>query len=153
MPADADDAAPPLDAAALAARLKAARTAAGLTQRALAKKAGVSPSMVIARMESGQPNNWHPITLVRVALGLGKSWNYFGARPPPDIPPDTPGYNLCVARLAKGLTLAELSTAAGITRETLIRLEHGDQSGQVQTWQTISRALDIPLADLFQIPP
>src|SRR5689334_15573496 len=103
----ADDA-PPLDAAALADRLKQARAAASFTQRDLAKRAGVSPT-VINLMESGQPHSWQPLTLANVARALGKPWHYLGAHPPPTAPFGTSAYKLAVARLSHGLSLRQMS--------------------------------------------
>lgn len=152
MPAE-QPAAPPLTPADLAQRVRVARAVLDITQRELAQRAGVAPSSVIGPLEAARPHNWHPVTLARVALALGHPWDYLGAAPPPDIPPDSPGYRLCVARLTRAWTTQELSDASGIRKDTILHLEHGRYRGQVDTWHALARALGVTMNDLIPISP
>jgi len=52
-------------------------------------------------------------------------------------------------RSATGMTQQQLSSASGIGRVTLVRLEKGDQSPRYKTLVAISRALGRPLAELL----
>lgn len=58
--------------------------------------------------------------------------------------------NLAVIRTEKGLTQGELAKKAGVSRTIINQLETGAR--EVTTSKTmlkISRALDIPIADIF----
>jgi len=52
-------------------------------------------------------------------------------------------------RTAAGMTQEQLSSAAGIGRVTLVRLEGGEQSPRYETLAAIARALGRPMAELL----
>lgn len=143
---------PTLTAAELAARLRAEREAQGLSQLDLAARAGVSHSSVIYELEKGLPRERNPVTLARLALALGRPWDWLGAAPPETLPPG-PGQRLYAARLARGWTLDDLVAAAGVSRSTIHKLEHGQLAGSLRTWADLARALDIAVADLHRSEP
>lgn len=58
---------------------------------------------------------------------------------------------LTLCRLSRGLSQAELGSAAGIARETISRLERGG-TPQLQTAKAIAEALDYPLPLVFPDP-
>jgi transcriptional regulator with XRE-family HTH domain len=136
-----------LDPAVLAQRLRDALQESGLTQSELAAKAGVSRAAVIHELLSGTPRERNPLTLARLALALGRPWDWLGATPPAAIPPG-PGRRLYTARVAHGWTLDDLAAASGVNRGTIHNLEHGT-GGQARTWTNLARALDVSLTDLL----
>ena len=136
----------PLDAQALAQRLREAMQEQGLTQTEVAALAGVSRSKVVHELLHGVERPRNPVTLAKLALALGKPWDWLGAAPPEGIPAG-PGYRLYAARLARGWTLDELAAASGVNRHTIYNLEHG-ATGHPRTWADLARALEVPVAAL-----
>ncbi|WP_225048641.1 helix-turn-helix transcriptional regulator [Lacticaseibacillus kribbianus] len=53
------------------------------------------------------------------------------------------------ARVAHGLTQAELADLIGVTRQTIGAIEKGDYNPTIQLCRSICRALDQTLNDLF----
>ncbi len=142
-----EEAASPLTAEEIAQRLKEARAAAGLTQRALAQRAHVSASLSIHELERAEAHTRlrNAVTLARLALALNQPWDYLGAAPPPDLPPG-PGRQLCQARLARGWTIRQLDAVSGVNQAAINRMEHGTQ-GSRAAWRALATALDLPLAE------
>jgi DNA-binding XRE family transcriptional regulator len=59
------------------------------------------------------------------------------------------GERVRAMRTAAGMTQEGLSSAAGIARVTLVRLESGEQSPRYETLVAIARALGRPVAELL----
>jgi transcriptional regulator with XRE-family HTH domain len=68
---------------------------------------------------------------------------------PPD--PNLTALRIEVARLrhARGWTFDELADRSGLSRRTLIDLEHGRTTGTVTTWHALAHALDVPVHRLL----
>lgn len=55
-------------------------------------------------------------------------------------------------RTDRGLTQADLAGAVGVTRQTLIAIEHGKYSPSLEMAFQIVRVLDVPFDAAFQYP-
>ncbi|MFF0746396.1 helix-turn-helix transcriptional regulator [Streptomyces sp. NPDC004111] len=68
---------------------------------------------------------------------------------PPE--PNLAALRVEVARLrnARGWTFDELAERSGLSRRTLIDLEHGRTTGTVTTWHALAHALDVPVRQLL----
>jgi putative transcriptional regulator len=55
-------------------------------------------------------------------------------------------------RTARGVTQAELATAVGVTRQTIIAIEQGRYSPSLEMAFQIARVFGVPLDDVFQYP-
>ncbi|MFJ8955305.1 helix-turn-helix transcriptional regulator [Streptomyces sp. NPDC102381] len=68
---------------------------------------------------------------------------------PPD--PDLNALRLELARLRadRGWTYDELAGRTGLSRRTVIDLEHGRTTGTITTWHTIAHAFGVPLDQLL----
>lgn len=53
-------------------------------------------------------------------------------------------------RLARGLTLAELATMVGISRQMLSKIENAQTSASLATVSALSRGLGVPVTSLFR---
>lgn len=62
------------------------------------------------------------------------------------------GTKLRATRLAQGLTLEQLATAAGVTRGFLSKIERDTTSPSVATLVQICQALSLPVGSLFEAP-
>ncbi len=65
---------------------------------------------------------------------------------------DQVGGRLRALRLRRGLTLVDVSTATGISRSTLSRLETGQRRPTLELLLTLSHAYRVPLDDLVAAP-
>jgi transcriptional regulator with XRE-family HTH domain len=65
------------------------------------------------------------------------------------------GGRIAKLRRHRGLTQAELAEAIGVANETISRLERGVSVPSLNTLEEISRSLDVPLKDFFDLalPP
>ena len=63
---------------------------------------------------------------------------------------DPVGPNLHRLRVAAGLSLADLASAAGISKTTLHGIEQGDGNPRLRTLYALATALGVPLGDLLQ---
>lgn len=59
------------------------------------------------------------------------------------------GLNLKIARIKKGLTQEELCKLVGIGRTTLSKLEQGKIKPKMDTMEKLSKALNVPVTELF----
>ncbi|MEU5160508.1 XRE family transcriptional regulator [Streptomyces sp. NPDC020875] len=65
---------------------------------------------------------------------------------------DTVGPRLRALRRARGITLADLATATGVSESTLSRLESGGRRATLELLLPLARAYDVPLDDLVGAP-
>ncbi|WP_020664324.1 helix-turn-helix domain-containing protein [Amycolatopsis benzoatilytica] len=65
---------------------------------------------------------------------------------------DAVGPRLKALRTRRGLTLAELSAATGISESTLSRLENGQRRANLELLLLLSQTYDVPLDDLVGAP-
>lgn len=68
---------------------------------------------------------------------------------PPD--PNLAALRVTLARLRneRGWTFDELADHSGLSRRTLIDLEHGRTTGSVTTWHTLAHTFDVPIEQLL----
>ncbi|MFF9119023.1 helix-turn-helix transcriptional regulator [Streptomyces massasporeus] len=68
---------------------------------------------------------------------------------PPE--PDLTALRVNLARLRgeHGWTFDELADRSGLSRRTLIDLEHGHTTGSVTTWHALAHTFDVPLEHLL----
>lgn len=59
------------------------------------------------------------------------------------------GLKLKIARIKKGLTQDELCEIVGIGRTSLCHLEQGRANPRLDLMKKLSKALDVPVAELF----
>lgn len=59
------------------------------------------------------------------------------------------GLNLKIARIKKRLTQEELCKLVGIGRTTLSKLEQGKIKPKMDTMEKLSKALNVPITELF----
>ena len=52
-------------------------------------------------------------------------------------------------RAGAGWTLEELAHRSGLTRQTLMNIEHGRVEGELRTWMKLSQAFGVGLDDLL----
>lgn len=55
-------------------------------------------------------------------------------------------------RMARGVTQADLATAVGVTRQTIIAIEQGRYSPSLEVAFQIARALGVRLDEAFRYP-
>ncbi len=55
---------------------------------------------------------------------------------------------LRIYREYRGLTQTQLATKVGLTQATIAELEKGKQKGSIETWKTLSIALNVDIDDL-----
>jgi transcriptional regulator with XRE-family HTH domain len=65
---------------------------------------------------------------------------------------DTVGPRLRALRRARGITLADLSAAIGVSESTLSRLESGRRRATLELLLPLARTYDVPLDDLVGAP-
>lgn len=66
--------------------------------------------------------------------------------------PEITATHVRVARTAAGLRQADLASAVGVSRQTIISLERGDYSPSVYLALRIAKALHSTVEDLFPLP-
>ncbi len=137
----------PLSAEEIAAHLKAARQALGLTPDQLAEKAGISRNRVLRELEAAIDRERNPVLLARLARALNQEWNWLGAAAPATIQPG-PGRALATARIARYKLIKDLADDSGVSEDTIKKLEHGRLDGGRRTWTDLARVLNVPLSAL-----
>jgi transcriptional regulator with XRE-family HTH domain len=137
----------------LGQRLRALRTARGLTLDAMALRAGMSARQV-QRVEAGGVDP-RLSTLLGLALALEVSVAALlvgadGAAPQDPTPPRKPlGRQLRSLRDARGLTLVELAARSGLNARYLQRVEHNRQSPTARVLVKLASALCVQVSALF----
>ncbi|WP_432563798.1 helix-turn-helix domain-containing protein [Kineococcus sp. SYSU DK003] len=63
------------------------------------------------------------------------------------------GFRIREVRVAQGLTIAQLATAAGVSAAMVSQVERGLADPSLATLRQFARALDVPLFDLFEAAP
>ena len=60
---------------------------------------------------------------------------------------------LALARLRseRGWSYDELAERSGVSRRTLIEMEHGQSNGRLESWFRIAEAFGVPLGDLVSV--
>lgn len=60
---------------------------------------------------------------------------------------------LALARLRqeRGWSYDELAERSGVSRRTLIEMEHGQSNGRLESWFRIAEAFKVPLGDLVSV--
>lgn len=146
-------------------QLKSLRQEAGLTQKALAERAGLRSEMGIRDIEQGRRNPaWE--TVLALCKALGCSADTFMQAPDgtPETQPGRPavperrqfavalGRVFTDARAAAKLSLAELAVKAGLPSDAIIRdIEQGLVSPSFETMAALAKALGRSLDSL--VPP
>ncbi|MDO5628823.1 MAG: helix-turn-helix domain-containing protein [Mobilicoccus sp.] len=69
------------------------------------------------------------------------------------MPNEALGNNVREVRRERRLTQAELASAVGVSRQTVVAIEGGDYAPSVLLALRIAAALDHPIDDLFFIDP
>lgn len=128
--------------------LTRARQHAGITQRALADEIGVSNG-TIGDLETGRRTTVSAATARAITRALGCAEVRLFASDPRRMYPRHPD-EFWRARNATGLFQTQVAAAAGCSKDTIMRLEHG-QVGWVGTpvAEAIARALDVDTSRLF----
>jgi transcriptional regulator with XRE-family HTH domain len=128
-------------------RLRRARRAAGLTQRALAALAGVThPGIRFIEREGRVPRVDITERFAR-ALGVPAGWLAFGAELP-FVPADALGCagmagRLSALRAARGLSTRALGAAAGLASGTVVYVENGQVLPTLDTAERLAVALGV----------
>jgi transcriptional regulator with XRE-family HTH domain len=123
-------------------KLRAARAAAGLSQRALARRAGV-PTTTIAKWEGGFHRPYAG-KLAALALALGV--------PPAALTASDPGAGagtLAQLRVAAGLTQQEAASRAGLVRTRYSAIERGEIATVSE--EVVDRIADVLAVTLAQV--
>lgn len=68
----------------------------------------------------------------------------------PTRDPDFEALRLTLARLRndRGWSFDELAERSGVSRRTLIAMEHGTTNGRLESWFRVAEAFEIPLGEL-----
>lgn len=71
----------------------------------------------------------------------------------PTRDPNFEALRLTLARLRneRGWSFDELAERSGVSRRTLIEMEHGQSNGRLESWFRIAEAFETPLSDLVQV--
>lgn len=139
---------------ALGQRVRALRSAQGLTLEALAERAGMSPRQV-QRLEAGQVDPRLGALLgVAQALEVALSAVLPSAAAPQGREVGVEGRRslgrqLRALREARGLTLSELAAQSGLTARYLQRVEHNRQSPTARVLVKLAGALSVRVSALF----
>ena len=127
-------------------RLRKARKQAGLTRMAVTLQAGAGKA-TSHDIEMGQRlPTVGTIARLAAAMGFRAGWLAYGLGEP--ISAETPancdgmGVRLLSARVARGMTKAELGRLAGLTAPSITQIEQGGQSG-VHVIEALAQALGI----------
>ncbi|MGF6821881.1 putative transcriptional regulator [Microbacterium sp. ZKA21] len=70
----------------------------------------------------------------------------------PTRDPDFEALRLMLARLRneRGWSYDELAERSGVSRRTLIEMEHGQSNGRLESWFRVAEAFEVPLGDLVR---
>jgi len=132
-----------LTPAEIGERLREERHRQGLTPNEFAERWGVSRASFLRPLEAGAAGRRDPLSLARLALALGKPWNWLGAGSAVADLPEGPGRLLCELRLERGYSLDDLEKISRIGKATINRLEHGRANGRPRTWRDLALALGV----------
>lgn len=129
-------------------RLERHRLACGLTRQQLARKAGVSPSLVL-RLETGAQPMVQGDALDRLvkALDLFDPSDLTGDAPtvpPPVAPPAGTAAALRAAREAAGLSQRDLARLSGVPQSQISALEGGNPEHTADMLARLAAALNLP---------
>jgi len=129
-------------------RLERHRLACGLTRQQLARKASVSPSLVL-RLETGAQPMVQGDALDRLvkALDLFDPSDLTGDAPtvpPPVAPPAGTAAALRAAREAAGLSQRELARRSGVPQQQISALEGGNPEHTAEILARLAAALGLP---------
>ncbi len=71
----------------------------------------------------------------------------------PTRDPDFAALRLTLARLRneRGWSFDELAERSGVSRRTLIEMEHGQSNGRLESWFRIAEAFETPLSELVAV--
>ncbi|MFJ4225505.1 helix-turn-helix transcriptional regulator [Microbacterium sp. NPDC089695] len=71
----------------------------------------------------------------------------------PTRDPDFEALRLALARLRdeRGWSFDELAERSGVSRRTLISMEHGSTRGRLDSWFRVSQAFEISISDLLAV--
>lgn len=71
----------------------------------------------------------------------------------PTRDPDFAALRVALARLRdeRGWTYDELAARSGVSRRTVIAMEHGTTNGRLESWFRVAEAFGIPLPDLVAV--
>lgn len=71
----------------------------------------------------------------------------------PTRDPNFEALRLTLARLRdeRGWSFDELAERSGVSRRTLIEMEHGQSNGRLESWFRIAEAFETPLGDLVRV--
>lgn len=71
----------------------------------------------------------------------------------PTRDPNFEALRLTLARLRdeRGWSFDELAERSGVSRRTLIEVEHGQSNGRLESWFRIAEAFETPLSDLVRV--
>lgn len=138
-------------------RLERHRLACGMTRQQLARKAGVSPSL-ITRLENGAQPMVHGDMLARLvkALDLFDPSDLTGDAPP--VPPSAvlptgTAAALRAAREAAGLSQRDLARLSGVSQSQISALEGGNPEHTADMLARLAAALNLPSLPATAAPP
>lgn len=71
----------------------------------------------------------------------------------PTRDPNFEALRLTLARLRneRGWSFDQLAERSGVSRRTLIEMEHGQSNGRLESWFRIAEAFETPLSDLVRV--
>lgn len=69
-------------------------------------------------------------------------------RPPPDADLQAFGHEVARLRAAKGWSIDTLAEAAGVSRKTIMNIEHASKGLRLSTAHALAHALEVPLPEL-----
>ncbi|MFI8699410.1 helix-turn-helix transcriptional regulator [Microbacterium sp. NPDC064978] len=105
---------------------------------------------------STHPQKWSAAfrTIVQVSalwICTTPRWTVFVTYPTRE--PNFEALWLALARLRqeRGWSYDELAERSGVSRRTLIEMEHGQSNGRLESWFRIAEAFDVPLGDLVSV--
>jgi transcriptional regulator with XRE-family HTH domain len=150
----------------------------GLTAEIIATNAGLPLDLVLNVMKGNTVLNGNPAVAVRVAVGLGMPDDFrrfAGIAPPADsdvsvprpgeVKPARPdqqtdrierrphvGDRIAQLRRERGLTQESLAERAGISRETVKKIERQKRSPSLSMLEILAEALGVPVGDLINPP-
>lgn len=71
----------------------------------------------------------------------------------PTRDPNFEALRLALARLRneRGWSFDELAERSGVSRRTLIEMEHGQSNGRLESWFRVAEAFGVPLGELVSV--